>query len=311
MNSFVFHEPKPHGTPDFPFEYCYVEKSHARYNMPVHWHKEWEIIHVIEGTFSAYTDEVMFTAGPGDFLLVRDGMLHGGTPHECVYECFLFDLHGLYRNLDVVKPYLRPVYRRQILPDIYYPAGKNAALSDTVSKLSALCQKNEWNKEPHFPLELIVYGCISQLFCVILTDKLYVPNQANTPDNTHKIDQLKVVLEYIEQNYTAPLTLSKLASVANLNPSYFCRFFRSITHQSPMDYVNMRRIEKVAQLLHHSNRSTMDICMECGFDNYSNFIKVFKKYKGMTPKKYRESEFPSFPRQFEGADVRKNDINIH
>ncbi len=289
MNFFAFHEPGPHGTPDFPFEYFYVEKSHSRYNMPVHWHKEWEIIHVIEGTFTAYADEVMFTAGPGDFLLVRDGMLHGGTPCDCVYECFLFDLRGLYRNLDVVKSYLRPVYCRQILPDIYYPSGKNTALSYTVSQLSEFCQKSEWNKELQFPLELIAYGCISQLFSVILTDKLYITNQANIPDDTHKIDQLKVVLEYIEQNYTAPLTLSQLASVANMNPSYFCRFFRSITHQSPMDYVNRYRIEKVAQLLHHSNRPAMDISMECGFDNYSNFIKVFKKYKGMTPKKYRET----------------------
>lgn len=287
MNSYVFHERKPHGTPDFPFEYCYVEKSHSRYNMPFHWHKEWEIIHVIEGTFTAYADNVMFTAGPGDFLLVRDGMLHGGTPEDCVYECFLFDLHGLYRNLDIVKPYLRPVYRRRILPPIYYPCDQNAALSRAVTQLSEFCREHEQGAQ--LPLELMVYSCISQFFSVILTDKLYVQNQATASDNNHRIDQLKAVLEYIEQNYASPLTLNELASVSNMNPSYFCRFFRSITQQSPMDYVNMYRIEKVAQLLHHSSRPTIDICMECGFNEYSNFIKVFKKYKGMTPKKYRES----------------------
>ena len=289
MNSFLFHEPKQHGTKDFPFEYFYIEKSHSRYNMPFHWHKEWEIIHVIEGTFTAYADDVMFTAGPGDFLLVRDGMLHGGTPDNCVYECFLFDLHGLYRNLDTVKPYLRPVYRGLILPGIYYPSGENTALGHAISQLSEFCQKNELSKDAQIPLELIAYGCISQLFSVILSDKLYIPNQSAASEATHKIDQLKAVLEYIEQNYASPLTLSNLASVANMNPSYFCRFFRSITHQSPMDYVNMYRIEKVAQLLHHSNQPTVDICMECGFNEYSNFIKVFKKHKGMTPKKYRES----------------------
>lgn len=289
MNSFVFHEPKPHGTPDFPFEYFYIEKSHPRYHMSFHWHKEWEIIHVIKGVFTAYIDDVMFTVRPGDSLLVQGGMLHGGISDNCVYECFLFDLHGLYRNLDTVKPYLRPVYRKFILPDIYFPAGENTSIGYAISQLSEFCQRNELGKDVQVPLELIVYSSISQLFSVILTDKLYIPNQTNTAENTHKIDQLKAVLEYIEQNYASPLTLSDLASVANMNPSYFCRFFRSITHQSPMDYVNMYRIEKVAQLLHHSNQPTVDICMECGFNEYSNFIKVFKKYKGMTPKKYRES----------------------
>lgn len=289
MNSFIFHESKPHGTRDFPFEYFYVEKNHARYNMPFHWHKEWEIIHVLEGTFTVYADDDMFTVGPGDFLLVRDGMLHGGTPDNCVYECFLFDLHGLYRNLDIVKPYLRPIYRRLILPHIYYPCNENPILSRAITQLSDFCKKNEWDTDTQIPFELIVYSCICQFFSIILTDKLYVQNQATTSDNTHRIGQLKTVLEYIEQNYASPLTLSELACVANMNPSYFCRFFRSIAHQSPMDYVNMYRIEKVAQLLHRSNRSTMDICMECGFNEYGNFIKVFKKYKGVTPKKYRES----------------------
>lgn len=290
MNSFIFHEPKPHGTPDFPFEYFYVEKSHAQYNMPFHWHKEWEIIHVLEGTFTVYADHIMYTVGPGDFLLVQGGMLHGGTPCDCVYECFVFDLHGLYRNLDTVKPYLRPVYRRLVLPDIYYPSGKNAVLSHAISQLSEFCKSSERDPDRQAPLELIVYGCICQIFSVILTDKLYVPNREVAPAGTQKIDQLKAVLEYIEQNYTASLTLNQLASIANMNPSYFCRFFRSITHQSPMDYVNMCRIEKVAQLLLHSDRPTIEICMECGFEDYSNFIKVFKKYKGMTPKKYRQSE---------------------
>ena len=82
--------------------------------------------------------------------------------------------------------------------------------------------------------------------------------------------------------------LDDLAKVAGMNPRYFCRFFRSITHQTPIEYVNMYRIEKAAQMLHSTRLPITDICMECGFNDSSNFIKVFRKYKGMTPKQYRK-----------------------
>jgi len=289
MNSFIFHELRQHGTPDFPFGYYYVDKTHPRYNMPFHWHKEWEIIHVLEGAFTAHADNETYTARKGDFLLIRDGMLHGGTPNNCIYECFLFDLHGLFRNSDMVKKYLRPVYRQQLLPEIYYPTAKVPSLDHIISELSTVCtlSLDTAPESPLFPLELFVLGAISQLFAIILHEKRYAPNQMTAGENTHKIDLLKTIFEYIELHYAASITLEDLSAVANMNPSYFCRFFRSITHQSPMEYVNMYRIEKAAQMLHSTGLPVMEICLECGFNECSNFIKVFKKYKGMTPGQYR------------------------
>ncbi len=311
MKSFTFHEPKQHGTPDFPFEYHYINPAHPRYEMPFHWHKEWEIIHIIEGIFTVHTDDIVYTAQAGDTLLVRDGMLHGGTPENCIYECFLFDLHGLFRNLDMVKKYLRPIYREQILPEIYYPAGKMPEVDDVISRLSAAYRMhastmtssaattnasassmigtaNVPDVFTDLPLELVVLGCISQLFAAILQGHAYASGQKDAVDSTHKIDLIKTILEYIELHYASSITLSELAGVANMNPKYFCRFFRSITHQTPMEYVNMYRIEKAAQMLHSTRLPVTDICMECGFNDSSNFIKVFRKYKGMTPKQYRK-----------------------
>lgn len=290
MNFFTFHEPNPHGTPDFPFEYHYITAPHPRYEMPFHWHKEWEIIHIIEGTFTAHADNAMYTAHKGDTLLIRDGMLHGGTPDNGIYECFLFDLHGLFRNLDMVKKHLRPVYHGQILPEIFYPAGRMPEVDYVINRLSDAYRSHnaDANGAPQSPLELVVLGCISQLFAAILQGETYTTGQTDTLESTHKIDLIKTVLEYIELHYASSITLNELAGVANMNPKYFCRFFRSITHQTPIDYVNMYRIEKAAQMLHSTRLPVTDICMECGFNDSSNFIKVFRKYKGMTPMQYRK-----------------------
>lgn len=299
INSLTFHEPKPHGTPDFPAEYFYIDSNHPRYNMPFHWHKEWEIIHVLEGTFTAHADDAVFIAHPGDTVLIRDGMLHGGTPENCIYECFLFDLHGLFRNLDMVKQYLRPVYRKQVLPQIFYPALETPAIGEIICrlthpyhvdlKLQDATDISETSRMPLAnPLELIVISCISQLFSHILQKEYYINNTGEISDRPHKIDLIKSVLEYTEQHYASPITLNELAAVAGMNPKYFCRFFRSITHQTPIEYVNMYRIEKASQMLHNTRMPITDICMECGFNDSSNFIKVFRKYKGMTPNQYRK-----------------------
>lgn len=288
MNSFAFHEPTEHGTPDFPCEYHYVDSSHPRYVMPFHWHKEWEIIRVTEGILTVHADNAMYKAHAGDILLIRDGMLHGGTPESCTYECILFDLHGLFRNSDVVKKYLRPIYRQQLLPDIYYPDGQVSEISDAVSELSQAYRNDCSDIHCIIPLELIVLGCISRIYAAILQKNLYTRNQTQGLDNTRKIDLLKTVLEYIEQNFSSSITLDTLAETAGMNPKYFCRFFRSITHQTPMEYVNMYRIEKAAQMLHSTRLPVTDICMECGFNDSSHFIKVFRKYKGMTPLQYRK-----------------------
>ncbi|MBR5247368.1 MAG: helix-turn-helix transcriptional regulator [Lachnospiraceae bacterium] len=301
MHSLTFHEQTQHGTLEFPVDYHYLIPGHPRYHMPFHWHKEWEIIHVIKGTFIAYADDVEYTAHSGDCLLIRDGMLHGGTPDDCIYECFLFDLHGLYRSLDIVKKYLRPFYRRQILPDIYYPGDKTPEVNTIITELTESFRQSfhteATNKSLHTvpdsgilsgqPLELITIGCLSRLFAFILNHKTYMPSQEDTADNTRKIDLVKSVLEYIETHYAAPITLEDLAKEAGMNPKYFCRFFRSITHQTPMSYVNMYRIKRASQMLLETTLPIITIGMECGYNDSSNFIKVFRKYKGMTPNQYR------------------------
>ena len=284
MNSFAFHETKPHGTTDFPVEFFHIDISHPRYNMPFHWHKEWELIRILKGTFPIHADEAEILAKEGDILLIRDGMLHGGTPKDCEYQCFLFDLHSLFRSLEQVKKYLRPVYRHQLLPQILYPAGQDPALDTIVSGLMEAFTRQVTAACP----ELSVIGGLSLLFAHITTNGYYTLNEESSSSN-HRIDQVKSVMEHIENHYASPITLDQLAQVAGMNPKYFCRFFRSITQQTPMDYVNYYRAEKAAVMLCNTDLSVTQIGLDCGFNDGSYFVKAFKKYKTMTPYQYRKS----------------------
>ena len=70
--------------------------------------------------------------------------------------------------------------------------------------------------------------------------------------------------------------------------SYFCRLFKAVTDKTPMEYLNSYRIEKAAAKLLSTDESVTDIAYSCGFNDLSYFIKVFRDFKGISPKQFRK-----------------------
>lgn len=282
MHSLANHEQRQHGTALFPVAYYYVGQDHPRNQMPFHWHNEWELLRVLEGSFRLRLDDDEYLAKAGDVLLIRGGMLHGCVSDCCTYECLDFDLHALFRGMETVKQYLRPFYRQMLLPYHFFPRNVRPEICTIADELmEAFSDGDEGCPE----LETI--GCLSRLFAAILKNGLYISAQEGVPSETARIRQIKSVLEYIEGHYAEAVTLESLAQVAGMNPKYFCRIFRSITRFSPMDYVNFYRIERASYLLEDHERSITDVGLECGFLESSYFTKVFRRYKNMSPKQWR------------------------
>ena len=279
MHSFAFHEKEEHGSLDFPVEYHYINQEHPRYNMPYHWHKEWELIRIKKGTFSILVENQEFHAVAGDILLISSGMLHGGYPSDCVYECLLFDLHALYRNIDFTKSHLRPFYRNQFQPHIFFP-GYHTEFYPVTDELFSSFQT------PFF--ELVTLSNITRLFTILLQNHAYTEIESDVPDHSKRIRQIMPVMEYIEAHFQEHITVPMLADVIGMSPKYFNRFFHSITHQTPIDYVNYYRIEQAANILSSTENSITEIGQDCGFCDSSHFIKTFKRYKDMTPLQYRK-----------------------
>lgn len=289
MHPFVYYEKIQHGTRELPAEYYYVNKHHPRYVMSAHWHTEWELIRIKEGYFNILLDEEEICAKEGDILLLRDSMLHSGMPTDCIYECFVFDLHGLFQGSEVIKQQLRPVYRLDVLTQVYFPAGTQKAITDIADALLDACARRLTPDSSKGALELSILGYLCCLFSYILQHRLYIPLPTETQQKTYRIGQIKAVLKHIEQNYGTGITLDGLSEIAGMNPNYFCRVFQAVTQQTPMDYVIHYRIEQAAVMLANTALSIVDVAMECGFNDHSYFTKFFKRIKGVTPREYRKS----------------------
>ncbi|MDO4965879.1 MAG: AraC family transcriptional regulator [Lachnospiraceae bacterium] len=104
---------------------------------------------------------------------------------------------------------------------------------------------------------------------------------------------IKETLEYISANIYRPILLSDLAEHVNLSESYLSKLFAKEMGVSIREYINLTKIEKARNLLCYSEYSFIDIANYLAFSSQSHFISIFKKYEGMTPKKYRDTHFHS------------------
>ena len=274
MQKFDYLDKKRHGTSSFPVEYYYVDEKHPRYQMAFHWHNEWELLRIRSGSFKLTLDGDGYEIKEGDVVLISAETLHGGEPKDAVYDCLVFDLYGLFSKTESVKPHLRPFYKMDYATDRFFTSA-----DAPVVKLLDIFE----NEDTSACLELDVISAIMELFGWIIKEGRY----QKIPTKSKWSSSIKPCLEYIEAHYSEQISLDALADVAGMNARYFCKVFYSLTHTTPMSYVNFYRIEQATLLLELTEYSVTDIAQKCGFWESSYFTKVFKKFKNTTPKQYR------------------------
>jgi len=250
--------------------------------MAFHWHMEYEIIRIRQGQFHITLDDRQFLAKAGDVIFISSGTLHAGTPNDCLYDCIVFDMRMLLKQDHACQPLLQKIIDQDISINQVLPCSDISLMGSVDSLFSAMESKK-------IGYQLIVQGCLYQIFGIIIQNGYFSSTPLNNTRNYKKVSQLKRALALIEENYSSPLTLEQLSAAANMSPKYFCRFFQEMTRHTPIEYLNLYRIEHACYQLITTDHSVTEIAFNCGFNDLSYFIKTFKRYKGVTPKRYLTS----------------------
>lgn len=95
--------------------------------------------------------------------------------------------------------------------------------------------------------------------------------------------------QYINANYKIEITLKDLSKLYFIHQQYLCKLFKKETGVGFVDYINNTRISNAKRLLAISSSNINSIAFEVGYNNISNFNKIFRKLMGCTPKEYRNS----------------------
>lgn len=120
--------------------------------------------------------------------------------------------------------------------------------------------------------------------------KLASSSFANVQSNTES-RRVRKVEEYIDVNYKQEVRLQTLAELAGMTASAFSRFFKLRTGKTVQEYIIDVRIGHAARQLVDSTKSIAEICIDCGFNNISNFNRIFKKKKGCSPSLFRDNYY--------------------
>lgn len=110
--------------------------------------------------------------------------------------------------------------------------------------------------------------------------------KVNIEDDSRRILRVK---KYISDNYMYELRLKSLADLANMSESAFCRFFKLHTGRRLSDYIIDIRLGYATRLLIDTTETIAEISFKCGYNNMSNFNRIFKRKKGCSPTEFRNS----------------------
>lgn len=99
--------------------------------------------------------------------------------------------------------------------------------------------------------------------------------------------QTRKLERYIEQNLTEPLLVGELAEQVGLSASHFSRLFRNSFGVSPYHYVIRSRVDRAKRALQLSDARLSEIALDCGLADQSHLTRVFKRFTGITPSRWR------------------------
>jgi len=99
--------------------------------------------------------------------------------------------------------------------------------------------------------------------------------------------KLQQVVQYIDRNLDCTMTVDNLARIVHLHPNYFSRIFRNHLGQSPIQYINRRRIDKAGILILTTSSTLSEIARQVGIHDIYYFSKQFKEQTGYAPSEYR------------------------
>ena len=257
------------------------------FTFPWHFHDEFEILYVIDGIGTSFVADSIEEFRSGDLVLLGNNLPHFWKSDELFYNeenkkqvnyivvqfsnDFFKEVISDYPEFHLIKELLERSSRGiRFSPDFSKKFGK---------KLIKLSKVKGFNRTLML-LELL------QTLAKTDQYKLLAGEMYQTENHDFTTDRLIKVMHFINSKYLKKIELVKVAEVANLHPSAFCRFFKQKTGKSLSGFVNDMRISYACRLIIEAKMSVSQICFESGFNNLSNFNRTFKKHTGFTPSNY-------------------------
>jgi len=257
-----------------------------KFDAPLHYHDEYELNLIInaKGAKRVVGDHIEAISDM-ELVLIGPNLNHTWLAHQCQskevtevtihFHKDLFDEKFLSRNqLSFVKNMLECSQRGVLF--------SQETILSLKHRLLALDKKIGFDS---------VLELLSILHTLSVSQNMRTLSDlcsANEKFN-YNSKRLEKVFEYMNNNYNKPVTLAEVSQIANMPEASFSRFIKQRTGKTFIDSLNDIRLGHASRMLIDTSNTVADIAYKCGFNNISNFNRVFKRKKLCIPKQFRET----------------------
>jgi AraC-like DNA-binding protein len=281
----VFREVTPLSSED-----CFViiNRFKSEFTYPIHVHPEYELnfIENAKGARRVVGDSLEVIDDLELCLIGNENLEHAWMNHQCKST----DIHEITIQFHKDLFFESLLNKRQFhsVSVMLENAKKGIVFSRTAivrvkDKLNTLS-----NKENGFysvmDLIMILYDLSNDENSRILCASTFVKQ-----DDSSESRRIQKAISFLHQNFQRDIRLIDVASHVNMTVVSFSRFMKKRTGKNYIEYLNDLRLGIATRYLVDTNKTIAEISYECGFNNLSNFNRIFKKRKGNTPKEFREN----------------------
>ena len=283
---FELKENKPHGTKDDPFSTYHIENAGRSFQIPVHWHDEFEIIYVRSGFLTVSISGESYIGKTGEAFVVSPGNLHlmGSQSGTVDYYTFLFPLKYIsFRTDDMLdEKLLEPLNSGHLM---ICPRVKDTA-KELCEQLIEIYMAKKDESESKIATQVRTKIILLQFILEMWKKGFVIENDTNGRNTVEK-----EMVSYIQQNFTGKISLREFGEQFHLSEKYISRYFKEHFHITLSQYVTYLRLEHAKQLLQDTDIPVTDVAMQSGYQNVSYFIRSFQKAYAVSPLKYRKNNY--------------------
>ena len=264
-------------------------------------HPEMEICFLLNGQAEFHVDEMVYPLYQHDFLIINPLVLH--RINSCTPNCRLLFLHielNAFQQYDPDMTLNRFVFTNSV-------NNRNQALYQTLYQSLREILHLGIQQRPNWKLEAL--GQVVRIMSALMENVQETSPQripARQDDSSRK--RIRQVLDYIDRHWQESFTMEELAGQMHMSPSYFSRYFKNTMRVGFQKYLTSLRLNRSLHYLLNTDMPIVDIAVECGFNDYKTYGRLFRESFGESPSSYRKTQ--TAPQSVEPSEASLSSIHI-
>ena len=259
-----------------------------QFTYPWHFHSEYEIVYILKSSGKRFVADSIEPFQEGDITLLGSNLPHfwksekfGESNANIRVNAIVVQFHkDFFREEINSYPEFHPI--KELLKKAERGIHFSAPANENMGRmLKRLLKMNGLERMLHF-IRLMDTMAKTENYRILASKGYQIEEHKELNSRLDKI------MHFINTNYQRKISQDEIATKIGMTTAAFCRYFKAKTGKGFIFFINEMRIGYACKLLIENHLSVSQICFECGFNNLSNFNRMFKRQTGYTPGEYQQ-----------------------